>query len=259
TSYGPLLKAGVPLQSYKTRRNVGKPMPRLDVPAKATGTFAYVHNVRVPGMLHGRVIRLPAFGAKLISVDEASVSSIPHVCVVRRADFLGVVAEREEYAVKAAATLKATWSAGDPLPDQRMQYEDLKNAPVLGQLDTLHVGDVDAAFAGSKVRLREEYAFPYQMHAMLGPSCAVADVREDRATVWSGTQWPQGTQNDFAKMLRLATDNVRVIWHEASGSYGRLACDDAAADAALLSAAVHRPVRVQWMRHDQHGWEPLSP
>jgi nicotinate dehydrogenase subunit B len=259
TSYGPLLKVGVPLQSYKKRRNVGKPMPRLDVPAKATGTFAYVHNVRVPGMLHGRVIRPPAFGAKLISVDEASVSAIPHVHVVRRADFLGVVAEREEYAVKAAATLKATWSAGDPLPDQRMQYEDLKNAPVLGQLDTLHVGDVDAAFAGSKVRLREEYAYPYQMHAMLGPSCAVADVREDRATVWSGTQWPQGTQNDIAKMLGLATDNVRVIWHEASGSYGRLACDDAAADAALLSAAVHRPVRVQWMRHDEHGCEPISP
>jgi nicotinate dehydrogenase subunit B len=103
------------------------------------------------------------------------------------------------------------------------------------------------------------YYYPYQLHGMLGPSCAVADVRADRATIWSGTQWPIGTRNDVAKMLGLPAESVRLIWHEASGSYGRLGCDDAAADAALLSAAVHAPVRVQWMRHDEHGWEPMSP
>lgn len=259
TSYGPLLKPDAPLRSYRERTAVGTPVPRRDVPAKVAGVFPFVHNVRVPGMLHGRVVRPPAFGARLLSVDESSIATIPGARVVRRADFVGVVAPREADAIAAAAALKATWSAGTPLPAQPALYDALEAGPVLGQTDVLKTGDVDGALAAARTRIAARYRFPYQLHGMLGPSCAVADVRADRATIWSGTQWPHGTRDDLAKMLGLPAERVRLVWREASGSYGRLGCDDAAADAAVLSAAVGRPVRVQWMRYDEHGWEPISP
>lgn len=260
--FGATLKEKTPLQSYKKLKAVGKPIARRDVPSKSTGAFEYIHNVRVPGMLHGRVVRGPAFGAHLLTVDEASIAAIPGARVVRRGDFLGVVAPKEADAVRAATALKTTWKTPPPpaaAPTPAFLYDYLRKAPALGQVDAVKVGDVDAVLAAKTKKLTAQYNFPYQMHAMIGPSCAVADVKPGRATLWSGTQWPNGTRADVAKMLGLPPDNVELVWREPSGAYGRMACDDALADAALLSQIVGKPVRVQWMRHDEHGWEPLSP
>jgi CO/xanthine dehydrogenase Mo-binding subunit len=256
---GPLLEGTAPLKTREFRY-VGQSVPRRDVPAKVTGTHQYVHTVRVPGMVHGRVVRPPAIGATLVRVDERSVRNVPGLIqVVRVGNFLGVVAEREEQAMRAAQQLKAQWQAASrPMPNSTDVSQWLKAAKPI-QTATRNRGDVDAAFARAPRVMRATYEWPVQNHAMLGPSCAVADVRPGQVTVWSSSQWVQQTRRDLARMLRVPVDDVRVIWREGSGSYGRQACDDAAADAAVLSHAVGRPVRVQWTRQDEHGWEPKSP
>jgi nicotinate dehydrogenase subunit B len=241
-------------------RLVGKSIPRVDVPAKVTASFRYVHNVRVPSMLHGRVIRPPKIGSSLVSFDENSVSSLPGVVkVVRKGNFLGVVAEREEHAIEAARLLKVEWTGGRTLPDYPDLYQAVRSSKLIKTDVVTNSGDVDSALSGAAKVFRATYTYPVQLHGMLGPSCAVADVRNGRATIWSGSQWIQRDRRDLAKMLGIPLESVHLIWVEASGSYGRLGCDDAAADAALMSQAVGRPVRVQWMRHDEHGWEPMSP
>ena len=253
------LKAKAKLKAFNEYSVVGKSVPRVDLPPKVAGTFEYVHNVRVPGMLHGRVVRPPAVGAKLLAVAEDSIRGIPDVRVVRRNDFLGVVAPREEDAIKAASLLKAQWSEAATLPDIATIYDELPKRRVLGTRDTFARGNIEAGLAKGKIRHKATYQFPFQEHAMIGPSCAVADVQGNSAVIWSGSQWPQGDRSDIAKMLGLPLENVHLIWKEASGAYGRLGCDDAAADAAIMSQIVGRPVRVQWMREDEHVWEPLSP
>ncbi len=258
-SRGIMLKPKAAPKPAKDYRVLGTSVPRFDIPAKVSGTFEYVHNVRVPGMLHGRVVRPPAVGAKLLSVMESSIADIPGARVARRNDFLGVVAPREEDAIRAARILKADWSAIEPLPAIDSIFEELPSRPVVSDELSYQKGDLAAGFAAGKTRLKATYNFPFQDHAMIGPSCAVADVDDTRATIWSGSQWPQGDRSDIAKMLGLPLERVQLIWREASGSYGRLGCDDAAADAAIMSQILRQPVRVQWMRHDEHGWEPLSP
>ena len=253
-------EGGPRLKKSGELRVVGKSIPRVDVPAKVTASFRYVHNVRVPSMLHGRVIRPPRIGSSLVRFDESSVSSVPaSVRVVRKGNFLGVVAEREEHAIEAARLLKVEWTGGRALPDYEDLYQAVRGSKLMKTDVVTNSGNVDSALASASRVFQATYTYPIQLHAMLGPSCAVADVREGRATVWSGSQWIQRDRRDLAKMLGIPLEHVRVIWVEASGSYGRLGCDDAAADAALLSQAVGRPVRVQWMRHDEHGWEPMSP
>jgi len=241
-------------------RIVGKSIPRVDVPAKVTATFRYVHNVRVSSMLHGRVVRPPKIGSSLVSFDESSVSGVPGVVkVVRKGNFLGVVAEREEHAIEAARLLKVEWTGGRALPDYPDLYQAVRGSKLIKTDVVTNSGNVDSALASAAKVFQATYTYPVQLHGMLGPSCAVADVRDGRATIWSGSQWIQRDRRDLAKMLGIPLESVHLIWVEASGSYGRLGCDDAAADAALLSQAVGRPVRVQWMRHDEHGWEPMSP
>ena len=257
---GPQVEGTAKLKSPDQYTIVGQSVPRVDIPAKVTASFNFVQDVRVPGMLHGRVVRPKAIGASLISLDESSVSQVPGlVKVVRKGNFVGVVAEREEQAIQAARQLKVNWSDGSPLPEYKDLYEATRKAPLIETKVDDDQGDVESALAEAATSLKATYEYPYQMHAMLGPSCAVADVRNDQATVWSGSQWPQGDRRDLAQMLGLPAEKVHLIWVEASGSYGRLGCDDAAADSAILSQAVGRPVRVQWMRHDEHGWEPVSP
>jgi nicotinate dehydrogenase subunit B len=258
-SRGIMLKPKAPLKVAKDYKVVGKSIPRFDIPAKVAGTFEYVHNVRVPGMLHGRVVRPAAIGAKLLSVDVDSVRGIPAAQVIRRNDFLGVVAPREEDAIRARFALRAEWSTSEPLPDFASIYRELPKLAVVSDELGYNQGDVDGELARGNTRLKATYDFPFQDHAMIGPSCAVASVNEERAVIWSGSQWPQGDRSDIATMLGLPVERVHLIWREASGSYGRLGCDDAAADAAIMSQIVGKPVRVQWMRDDEHGWEPLSP
>ncbi len=235
---------------------VGQPIHRLDIPAKMTGVFTYVQNVRLPGMLHGRVVRpAPQSGATLVSVDEDSVRDLPgRVQVVVRGNLVGVVAEREEQAIEAAKQLRVTWSDPAGLPDQADLFAVVRATPSDDRL-LEEAGDVAAALDGAAKSVQATYEFPFQSHAMMGPSCGVADVRDGSATVWSGTQHPHGFQKELAAWLDLPEQAVRVIYTEGSGCYGRYTTDDAALDAALLSQAVGRPVRVQWMRQDEHGWD----
>lgn len=260
-----MLAESVALKPVSDYRIVGQRMPRVDIPAKATGTFTYVHDVRVPGMLHGRVVRPPYagidagefIGKSLIAVDESSVADIPGmVAVVTMGDFVGVVAEREEQAAEAARRLKVRWKEPPPLP---ADLTDIPNAlranPSTVRL--LHErGDVEAARSSAAQQMDRTYVWPYQMHASIGPSCAVADVRPEGITVWSGTQNPYPLRADIALLLGLPEETIEVVRFEAAGCYGRNCADDVAADAALLSRAVGRPVRVQLTREQEHAWEP---
>jgi nicotinate dehydrogenase subunit B len=254
----------VRLKPVDTYTIVGQSVPRTDLPAKATGEPVYVHDVRVPGMLHGRVVRPPYagvdagpfVGTSLIAIDEASVGDIAGlVAVVRIGDFVGVVAEREENAVKAAARLKVSWKPTPTLPDLSDAETALRANPSTPRT-LIDKGDVDAAIAAAAKPMPRTYIWPYQMHASIGPSCAVADYREDTVRVWSGTQNPHILRADLALLSARPETDIDVIRLEAAGCYGRNCADDVSADAMLLSRAVGRPVRVQLTREQEHAWEP---
>jgi nicotinate dehydrogenase subunit B len=241
---------------------VGTSVPRFDLPPKFTGEFTYAQEVRVPGMLHGRVVRPPVVNSKPVSVDEASVRDIPGVVkVVQQGSFVGVVAQTEWAAIRAARALKVTWSAppGQFPAGPDAMYDYLQNTKSFSERVGAENGNAAAALAQAAKKFEATYRWPFQMHAMIGPSCAVADVQGDKATVWSGSQAPFITRNGIARLLGIREENVHFIYREGSGCYGRLEPDDAPEDAALMSRAVGRPVRVQWMREDEHGWEPKGP
>jgi CO/xanthine dehydrogenase Mo-binding subunit len=248
-----------PLKAPEHFRVIGKAVQRRDVPAKVTGRHRFVHDVTVPGMLHGRAIRPPAVGATLLGVDEASVASIAGVRVVRIESFLGVVAEREWDAVRAAKRIKATWSPGTGLPEQARLHAGIRATALVRDEVMASRGDVASGLAGGARTLAATYEWPIQSHASMGPSCAVADVRSDRATIWTGSQSTHRFRITFARILGLPQEKVRLIYLDGSGCYGMNGHEDAAADAALLSRAAGRPVRVQWSREDEHGWDPKGP
>jgi CO/xanthine dehydrogenase Mo-binding subunit len=254
-----------------TYRVVGRPLPRKDIPDKITAQFTYVQDVRVEGMLHGRVVRPYGVGATLQGVDERGLEDIPgFVQLVRRGNFLGVVAETEWAAIQAAARLGsilnpagpqaglAKWSHWNGLPKMGELWESVRKS-VAHDYPVASQGSMATAFEHASRTLNATYQTPFQMHGSIGPSCAVADVRSDRATFWSGTQMPHEIRGDMAKLLGMPPDNVEVRWVEGSGAYGRNGLEQVVADAAVMSQAARRPVRVQWMRWDEHGWEPKGP
>ncbi len=246
----------------KDYKIVGTPVPRFDLPPKFTGEFTYSADVRIPGMLHGRVVRPPVINSAPTSVDESSIKQIPGIVkVVREGSFVGVAAETEWAAIQAAKTLKVTWSApAKQFPSgPAAMYEYLKNTKSFADRAGTEKGNAAGALQQAAKKFDNTYLWPFQMHAMIGPSCAVADVRGDKATIWSGSQAPFITRNGVARLLGLPEQNVHFIYTEGSGCYGRLEPDDAPEDAALMSRATGRPVRVQWMREDEHGWEPKGP
>jgi nicotinate dehydrogenase subunit B len=254
----------VPVKAVNAYSIVGQSVPRNDIPAKATGEVVYVHDMRVPGMLHGRVVRPPyagvdagAFvGTSLIAVDQTSVRDIEGlIAVVSIGDFIGVVAEREENAVKAAAQLKVSWKPTPTLPDLKDIATALRANPSTPRT-LIDRGDVDGALAAAAKPMPRTYIWPYQMHGSIGPSCAVADYQDDRIRVWSGTQNPHLLRADLALLLQRPDSEIDVIRMEAAGCYGRNCADDVTADAVLLSRAVGRPVRVQLTREQEHAWEP---
>jgi CO/xanthine dehydrogenase Mo-binding subunit len=250
-----------PLKSADRFRFIGKPLPRPDMPAKVTGRHRYLHDLVLPDMLHARVIHPPALGTTLVSVDESSIASIPGVRVVRIQSFLAVVAEREWNAVRAAQALKATWSGGGGLPDYTKEFDAMRASRVVRDQEIAKRGDLSALNApppGTRT-LNASYRWPMQTHGSIGPSCGVADVRPDRATVWSSSQNTHGFQGTCARLLGLERSRVRVIYLDGSGSYGPNGEDDAVAEAALLSRATGRPVRVQWSREEEHGLDPKGP
>lgn len=246
----------------KNYKIVGTSVARLELPAKVTGEYSYTHDLRIPGMLHGRVVRPPVINTEPLGIDQDSIRHIRGVVmIVREGKFVGVVAETEWAAIKAAQALKVTWSKPTTkLPanaDELFAY--LKNTKPVRSQKPVDKGNLQSAFGQAKKTYQSSYRWPFQMHGMIGPSCAVADVKGDKATVWSGSMGPFRTRATVATLLKIPEQNVRVIYHEASGSYGRMSTDDGAEDAALLSRAAGAPVRVQWMRYDEHGWEPKGP
>jgi len=247
-----------PLKNPATYSLVGKPLPRPDVPAKCTGTFTYMQDFSLPGMVHARVIRPPAIGAKLIAVDETSIKNLPGASVVRIQDFLAVIADDEWTAVRAAGTLRAQWSEWSGLPAQDKLVATLRAKTDLTDEMLVSRGGEQAGNYGALSR-SASYYWPMQSHGSIGPSCAVADVDKEAATVWTASQGTHGNRKTFARFLRLSEDQVRLIYLEGAGCYGMNGHEDAAADAAILSQAIGRPVRVQWSRQDEHGWDPKGP
>jgi CO/xanthine dehydrogenase Mo-binding subunit len=237
---------------------LGKPRARIDIPAKVTGGAAYVQDMRPDGMVHGRVVRPPSPGAHLLDVDVAAAGSMPGVLkVVRDGSFLGVIAQKEWQAIKAMRALAAgaRWDEQPTLPDAASLPETLMRMP---SQDGVVVDE------GSPVsvtrRFEATFTRPYQIHGSIGPSCALGNLDGNVTTVWTHTQGVYPDQKAIAQMLGVPVEQVRCIHAEGSGCYGHNGADDAAADAALLAQAVPgRPVRVQWMREQEHAWEPFSP
>ena len=251
--------AKAPLRDPSSYMIVGKPILRPDVPKKCTGTNVFLQDFSVPGMLHGRMIRPPSLGAKLISVDEVSIRGIPDVRVVRIQNFLGVVANDEWAAVRAAKALKTTWSESQTLPGSE-RLDGFVRATAIERDETIvNRGDPATALPSTAKQLSATYWWPLQSHASLGPSCAVVDFRPEGTTIWTASQGPHGLRANFARVFGIPEDKLRVIFMDGSGSYGSNGNDDAAADALLLSRAAGKPVRVQWMREDEHAWDPKGP
>ncbi len=250
-----------PVKAPGTHMIVGKSVPRLDIPAKATGRFNYMHDFRVAGMLHGRVIRPLAIGASLESVDEAPVSGVPGlVKVVRDGNFLGVVATTEWGAIQAARKLKATWSKWEGLPEREHLWEHVRATKINSDEVISNVGNSAKALGGAPKRIAATYDFAIHTHGSIGPSCAVVEINDGRITCWSASQATHRLRRQLAAMMDVPLDDVHCLYIEGSGCYGRNGHEDAAGDAALLSRAVGgRPVRVQWMRADEHGWDPKGP
>ncbi|MFW0757554.1 molybdopterin cofactor-binding domain-containing protein [Pseudomonas sp. H11T01] len=259
------ISGNAPLKPAEDYRLVGKGAARVDIPAKATGELTYVHDMRVPDMLHGRVIRPPYAGLdcgdfvgnSLLEVDESSIAHIPgivQVVVIR--DFVGVVALREEQAIKAAQELKISWKAWNhKLPDLSDIEQAIRDNPRV-QRTVLDQGNVDEALAGASQRMPRTYLWPYQMHGSIGPSCGLADYQVSGIRVWSGSQNPHLLRADLAWLLECPEESIEIIRMEAAGCYGRNCADDVCADALLLSRAVGKPVRVQLTREQEHLWEP---
>jgi CO/xanthine dehydrogenase Mo-binding subunit len=217
--------------------------------------------VRVKDMLHARVVRPPRAACKVRGVDESSIKSIPGARVIRERDFVAVVAPREWDAVRAAQRLKVDWHALDgAFPEMKQLHDHIRGAKVVKREEPVKRGDLAAAFGAAGARIVEaQYEWPFQSHASMGPACAVADVRADGCTVWTGSQKPHYTRDGVAKLLGLPQEKVRAIWVMGPGSYGRNDAGDAALDAAFLSRATGKPVRVQGMRADGTAWDPKGP
>jgi CO/xanthine dehydrogenase Mo-binding subunit len=259
-TYGELLagkRFDLAVDSAAKRRSVsewkvlGQPVPSLDRIALMTGTFEFVHNVHVPGMVHGRVVRPPEIGATVAHVDETSVRHVEGLIkVLVRNNFVGVVAESQWQAARAAKDLKVTWRPGPALPPQTIFYDYMRKQPSRDKT-LVDSKDVDSKLKSAAQVLKATYVHPYQAHGSIGASCAVADVQTDHATIWSATQSVYPTQHCISKLTGLPLDSVRVIFVRGSGCYGLNAADAVSFDAALLSQAVHKPVRVQLTRHDE--------
>jgi len=250
----------VELKKPDAFRIVGKPIARVDIPGKVTGEFIYMHDFKVRGMLHGRVVRPAAMQAKLESVDDVAAQKISgFVATVVKGNFVGVVAATEWGAIKAMEAIRCKWSDWSGLPAMDQVYASVKKTRVEQTITPMKEGDAASALDSAAKRLKATYEYPVQTHGSIGPSCSIADVRHDRVLIWSASQSTHWTQRQIAKMLGMHPEQVRIIYLEGAGCYGRNGHEDATADAVVLSQAIGRPVRVQWTRQDEHGWDPKAP
>jgi CO/xanthine dehydrogenase Mo-binding subunit len=264
-SYGALVggkKFNIALNSRAKRKSaadwtiLGTPVPRIEIPAMATGEFEYVHNVRLPGMLYGQVVRPPAYRSTLISVDEGSVKDLPgNVKVVVRKNFVGVVADKPWQAMQAAAKLKAVWTPAAGLPKHNEIHNYLRNNTATRDTYLVNSKDVDEKLGQASRVIRATYHYPYQMHGSFGTACAVADVQSGKAVIYSATQAVYPLRSTMAMLLSVDPGNVQIVFRMGSGCYGVNGADTVSYDAALLSQAAGRPVRVQLTRKDEMAWE----
>jgi len=247
------------LKDPATYKVMGQAVPRVDIPAKVTGGAAYIQDMRLPGMMHARVVRPPSYGAELIECDVAAVEKLPGVVkVIRNGNFLAVVAAKEFQAIKAMGALSAAakWREKPGLPKQDDLLAVLTSLP---SQDSTIFEHNDPSATGQKT-IEATYTRPYQSHGSIGPSCAIAQLVDNAMTVWTHTQGVFPDRAGIAEMLRMPAESVRLIHVEGSGCYGHNGADDAAADAALIARELPgAAVRLQWMREQEHGWEPFGP
>jgi nicotinate dehydrogenase subunit B len=248
-------------KSPKDYKIVGKPIPREDIAPKVYAQEDFCTDVKVPGMMHGRMLRPVVAGAVPVKVDEASIRDIPGAKVVWEKAFLGVVADTEWGAIKASQKLKVEWSdVKPPFPDSAAIYDHIRKAPVRKrEIGGKETGNVDEAFKTAARVVEAEYEWPFQSHACMGPACALVEIKDGNVTCWTGSQKPHFVQNGIALSLGIPAEKVRSIWVVGPGSYGRSDADDAAMDAAVLANAVGKPVRVQYTRDQGTGWDPKGP
>jgi nicotinate dehydrogenase subunit B len=247
-------------KDHREHRIVGQPIKRADVAPKVFCQEPFVTDIRLPGMLHARMIRPPVAGASIVSVDEGSIRDIPGARVVRDHNFLAVVAEKEWDAIKAYRALKVQWSdVKPPFPNEAELYDHIRKAPVRKRQDVKPIGNVDEAFRSAARVIEAEYEWPFQSHACMGPACAVVEIKDGHVTCYTGSQKPHFVRDGIARTLGLPPEKVDAIWVVGPGSYGRNDADDAAMDAAIIAHALGRPVRVQGMREQGTGWDPKGP
>jgi nicotinate dehydrogenase subunit B len=245
----------------KEHKIVGQPIKREDIAPKVFARENFCTDIKVPGMVHARMIRPAVAGAVPVKVDEASIKDIPTARVVWDKGFLAVVADKEWDAIKASQQLKVEWSAAaPPFPNQTALYDHIRQAtPRKRAVEPKEAGNVEDAFKTAARVIEAEYEWPFQSHSSMGPACSLVEIKDGHATCWSGTQKSHFVRAGIAAILEMPEENVHVIWTPGPGSYGRNDADDAAMDAAVLAKAVGKPVRVQYMRNQGTGWDPKGP
>ena len=247
------------LKSPATYTVVGKSIPRVDIPAKLTGEFTYMQDFKVPGMLHARVIRPKGIGSKLVSFDDSQAKKVSgFVQVIREGNFLAVVATNEWDSIRASKALNVKWTEWTGLPAQNQLWSYVRSSKVSSTDALQKVGDVSTAPAGAKT-LTATYDFAIHTHGSIGPSCAVAQWENGKVTCWSASQQTHLLRKQMAQMLSLPEEQIRCVYIDGAGCYGRNGHEDAAADAVLISKMLGKPIRVQWTRADEHGWDPKGP
>jgi len=254
------LDAKAPLKDPAKYTIVGKPVPRLDIPDKVTGRFTYMQDFKVPGMLHARVVRPTAIRGSLEHWNDFDCRKLPgYIGVVKKGNFVAVLGRDEWSAIKAARIIETRWSKWEGLPEKAKLWDYVRASKVAKDEEFQKTGDTAAGFAGGAKTLKATYDFPVHTHGSIGPSCAVAEFKDGALTVWTSSQATHLLRKQLAKMFDMAELNVRCIYLEGAGCYGRNGHEDAAADAALIAKEVGKPVRVQWSRADEHGWDPKGP
>ena len=250
------------LKAVQDMKMVGQSPQRFDIPPKVDGTNKWAVDVKLPGMVHARNVKPPVAGATLVSIDESSVRGIPGlVKVVSKGNYVAVVCEREEQAIRAARQLKVSWQKPEtaPFPASPDLHKYMRAATPTLSLPPVAVGDIAAGMAGAAKVVTAEYDVPFQGHTAIGPAHAMADPSNGQMTIYTNDMKSYGMRNGVAEFLQMPRDRVRVVWMDGPQGYGRTAADDAGFEAAFLARELGRPVRVQWMRDEETAWDSKGP
>ncbi|HUQ87977.1 MAG TPA: molybdopterin cofactor-binding domain-containing protein [Vicinamibacterales bacterium] len=251
-----------PLKAVQAMKNVGKSPRRDDIPAKVNGTQRWAVDMKVPGMLHARNVRPPMVGATLKAIDESSVKDVPGlVKVVSRGNYIAVVCEREEQAIRAARQLKVEWTppASAPFPSSENLFTYMRATPPSSASDPVVAGDVNGAIASAANVVEARYDVPFQGHTAFGPAHALADPSNGQLTIYSNDMKSYGMRTGIAQFLKIPKENIRVVWMQGPQAYGRTAAEDAGFEAAFLATELGKPVRMQWTRQEETGWDTKGP